>query len=60
VSINTKTFKRELALMMLVFLGGLAFWGNVQMVELFITPIFAFVTIAFGLDAYAKQIVGGK
>jgi len=46
--------------MMLVFLGGLAFWGNVQMVELFITPIFAFVTIAFGLDAYAKQIAGGK
>jgi len=60
VSINTKTFKRELSLMMLAFLGGLAFWGNTQMVELFITPIFAFVTIAFGLDAYAKQIVGRK
>lgn len=60
MSINTKTFKRELALVMLAFLGGLAFWDNAQMVELFIAPIFAFVTVAFSLDAYSKQIVKDK
>lgn len=56
-----KTYKRELALVMLVLLGVLFVLGMssveaMQAAEFLTTPIFLFATAAFGVDAYAKQV----
>jgi hypothetical protein len=57
----SKTYKREVAIGMLVFLGGL-FMGSLHspdllgIAEYLTTPIFLFATAAFGVDAYAKQV----
>jgi len=56
-----KTYKREVALSMLVFLGVL-FVASIfkeevlGIAEYLTTPIFLFATAAFGIDAYAKQV----
>ena len=57
----TKTYKRELASGMLLFLGVFFLWGveNVQAAEAarYMTlPVFTFAGGAFGMDAWAKQI----
>tara|TARA_R110000744_G_scaffold209773_1_gene328777 strand:+ start:904 stop:1089 length:186 start_codon:yes stop_codon:yes gene_type:complete len=58
---NPKTYKREVALGMLVFLGAL-FVASIfkeealGIAEYLTTPIFLFATAAFGIDAYAKQV----
>ena len=56
-----KTFKRELSVVMLAFLGVIFVWGigNPQAAEAarFLTlPVFTFAGGAFGLDAWAKQM----
>lgn len=56
-----KTYKRETAMGMLVFLGVLflaAIWEPVLIdtAKYLTTPIFLFATAAFGLDAYSKQV----
>jgi len=56
-----KTYKREVALGMLVFLGVLFLAGifNEEVLgiaEYLTTPVFLFATAAFGIDAYAKQV----
>lgn len=58
---QSKTYKRELATGMLVFLGAFFLWGveNAQAAEAarYLTlPIFTFAGGAFGLDAWAKQM----
>ena len=56
-----KTYKREVALGMLMFLGAI-FMASLHTPELLgiaeylTTPIFLFATAAFGADAYAKQV----
>jgi hypothetical protein len=50
-----KTFKREVAVLMLLGLGGLVFLDRVDMVEIMVWPIVGFAAAAFGLDAVAKQ-----
>ena len=55
-----KTYKREVAIAMLVFVGGfhvLGMWmpEAVQVAEYLTTPVLLFVAAAFGMDAYAKQ-----
>ena len=58
----TKTYKREVAGAMLVFLGALHVWGiyapeAAQTAEYLTVPIFMFAAAAFGVDAYAKQVL---
>ena len=50
-----KTYKREVATIMLLGLGGLVYLGDVEMVEVMVWPIVGFAAAAFGLDAVAKQ-----
>ncbi|MBO6759257.1 MAG: hypothetical protein JJ902_23240 [Roseibium sp.] len=58
-----KTFKRETALVLALFLAGLCLYdiaagggtGAFQWAELFSVPIFSLVALAFGADSYAKQ-----
>lgn len=57
---NPKTYKREVASVMLVFLGGMFIWGvyspGAQQAAEFLTlPIFTFVAGAFAIDAVFKQ-----
>lgn len=56
-----KTYKRELASAMLVFLGalfcsGLYYQEAMQAAEFLTTPVFLFSAAAFGIDSYAKQV----
>lgn len=56
-----KTYKREVAMTLLCFLGAmfitsLWFTEATQVAEYLTTPIFLFVSVAFGMDAYAKQV----
>lgn len=55
-----KTYKRETAVAMLLFLAGLFLWGvqsgeAMRAAEFLTLPIFAFAGGAFTLDAVAKQ-----
>jgi hypothetical protein len=49
-----KTYKRELAILLLVWLVYLVETKDINIVEVTIWPIFSFVTAAFGFDAYGK------
>lgn len=51
-----KTWKREVALSLLVFWGYNVYLGDINMVEVITTPIFFYVLGAFGMDAYSKQM----
>jgi len=56
-----KTYKREVAISMLMFVvgahtAGMWFSEAVQMAEYLTTPVFMFAGAAFGMDAYAKQV----
>lgn len=53
---DKKTYKRELAVILLAGLGYVVYTGDVEMVKVIVWPIFAFVFGAFGMDSYAKQI----
>jgi len=55
-----KTYKREVAISMLMFLGGLFVWGiwtpeAMQAAEFLTLPIFTFAAGAFAIDAVFKQ-----
>lgn len=57
-----KTYKREAAIVMLLFLAGLFLWGIWEpragdAAQYLTTPIFLFAGAAFGVDAYAKQVL---
>ena len=51
-----KTFKREIAVALLLWLAYIVEVKDVSVVEVIIWPIFAFLGAAFGLDAYSKQL----
>jgi hypothetical protein len=51
-----KTYKRELAVALLVWLIYVVEVKDVTIVEVLVWPIFAFVGAAFGFDAYSKQL----
>ena len=58
-----KTFKREVAAVMLGFLGAMFVWGVPseaagQAARFLTLPVFTFAGGAFGLDAWAKQLRG--
>lgn len=49
-----KTFKRELAVLLLVWLVYIVETKDVQIIEVLAWPIFSYVGAAFGFDAYGK------
>lgn len=56
-----KTYKREVAIAMLAFIGvfhvlGMWWPEAVQVAEYLTTPVFIFAGAAFGMDAYVKQV----
>ena len=59
---NSKTYKREAATALFLALGGFFLAGiwvesAMQSAEFLTTPVFLFGAAAFGVDAYAKQIL---
>lgn len=50
-----KTYKREVAAILLAGLGYLVFMDNVEMVNVLVWPFVGFAAGAFGLDAF-KQL----
>ncbi len=51
-----KSFKRELAVVLLAGLCWLVYQGDLEMVKVLVWPTFTFAAAAFGLDSYAKQV----
>lgn len=51
-----KTYKRELAVALLIWLIYVVEVKDANIVEILVWPIFAFVGAAFGFDAYSKQL----
>ena len=50
----SKTFKREIAVAMLVWLVYIVEVKDVSIIEVLVWPIFTFAAAAFGIDAYGK------
>lgn len=55
-----KTYKREIATLIVIGFGYVVYQGNIPMVETLVWPVFAFAAAAFGLDSYAKQISSNR
>lgn len=53
---SSKSYKREVAVALLIWLAYVTEVKDVNTLEVLIWPVFGFVTGAFGLDAYAKQV----
>lgn len=51
-----KTFKREIAIALLLWLVYVVEVKDVSIIEVLVWPVFAFLGAAFGLDAYSKQL----
>lgn len=51
-----KTYKRELAIGLLIFLGYVVETKGAEIVELLVWPVFTFAGLAFGLDWGYKQL----
>ena len=54
-SVRHKTFKREVATFLLIFLCSVIAGGDVEMVKVIVYPFMAFAALAFGLDWQSKQ-----
>lgn len=51
-----KTYKRELAVLLLIWLMYVVEVKDVNVIEVLVWPIFAFAGAAFGFDSFSKQI----
>lgn len=51
-----KTYKREVAIALLVWLAYVVETKDATIIEVLVWPVFAFSAAAFGLDAAAKQL----
>tara|TARA_R110001592_G_scaffold11275_4_gene56133 strand:- start:1067 stop:1291 length:225 start_codon:yes stop_codon:yes gene_type:complete len=49
-----KTFKREVAILLLLWLGYVVEVKDAEIIQILVWPIFSFVAAAFGFDAYSK------
>lgn len=49
-----KTYKRELAVLLLVWLIYIVEVKDVDIIEIVVWPVFSFAAAAFGFDQYAK------
>lgn len=56
ISKPRKTYKREVAVALFLWLGYLSLEGNPNVVEMVVWPVFTFGIAAFGLDASSKQL----
>lgn len=52
--IKEKTWKREVAVALLVFLGYVSLTQPIELVEVLVYPVFTFALLAFGLDWKGK------
>lgn len=52
----TKTYKREIAVLLLAFLGYTVETKGPEIVELLVWPTFTFAALSFGLDWGHKQL----
>lgn len=50
-----KTFKREIAFLMFVWLCYVSVFGSLAVLEVIVWPCFIFISGAYGLDAYYKN-----
>lgn len=59
---ENKTWSREVALLMIVYMGYLAFNNSVEALEAIVWPFMAFVVAAFGLkqEAVREFMQGAK
>jgi hypothetical protein len=53
-----KTYKREIAVALLVWLAYVVEIKDVSLVEVLVWPIFTFAALAFGLDWFGKSSSG--
>ena len=53
---KNKTFKREVAFLLLCFTCYLALFGSLEVLKVMAPLTFLFAGGAFGIDAFAKQI----
>jgi hypothetical protein len=51
----TKTYKRELAIGLLVWLGYVVETKDAEIVNILVWPIFTFAAAAFGFDQYRRM-----
>ena len=51
-----KTYKREVAIILLLWLAYIVEFHDAAILEIVIWPVFGFAAGAFGLDAVAKQL----
>lgn len=54
-----KTYKREVAVSLLLWLAYVVEVKDATLVEILVWPIFSFAAAAFGFDQYAKLQQGG-
>ena len=52
-----KTYKREVATVLLCSLIPAYYFGGAELTGLLVWPIFGFASAAFGLDALSKQVL---
>ena len=50
-----KTYKRELSVILLLWLAYVVEVKDVEIIQILVWPIFTFVGAAFGFDAFFKQ-----
>lgn len=55
--LSQKTFKRETAIVCLVYLGYIGLVGRLEVIEILAWPIFLFVGAAFGMDWTEKAVL---
>lgn len=52
---QTKTYKRELAVALLVWFGYLVETKDINIVEVLVWPVFTYSALAFGIDWWGKS-----
>jgi len=57
---ENKTWKRETAILCLIYLGYIGIYGRFEVVDMLAWPIFLFAGAAFGMDWADKTTVVAK
>lgn len=53
--VRHRTYKREVACVLLAGFSGIVFLGDIEMVKVLVWPVVGFAAAAFGLDAVGSQ-----
>lgn len=51
-----KTYKREVAVILVLWVGYIVEFHDAEILEIVVWPVFTFAAGAFGLDAVSKQL----